>query len=92
MVRGIAEEPVMSEYKDLYSFNVENEGISIPGWDLVGMNYENYTVSENDGFEYSGLVVNLEVERQSAYYLFIILPIIFILAISWSVFWVRGFN
>ena len=92
MVRIIAEEPVMSEYKEnLYSFNVENEGISIPGWDLVGMNYENYTVSENDGFEYSGLVVNLEVERQSAYYLFkIILPIIFILAISWSVFWVRG--
>ena len=37
------------------------------------------------------MVVNLEVERQSAYYLFkIILPIIFILAISWSVFWVRG--
>ena len=92
MVRIIAEEPVMSEYKEnLYSFNVENEGISIPGWDLVGINYENYTVSENDGFEYSGLVVNLEVERQSAYYLFkIILPIIFILAISWSVFWVRG--
>ena len=92
MVRIIAEEPVMSQYKEnLYSFSVENEGISIPGWDLVGMNYENYTVSENDGFEYSGLVVNLEVERQSAYYLFkIILPIIFILAISWSVFWVRG--
>ena len=92
MVRIIAEEPVMSEYKEnLYSFSVENEGISIPGWDLVGMNYENYTESENDGFQYSGLVVNLEVERQSAYYLFkIILPIIFILAISWSVFWVRG--
>lgn len=92
MVRIIAEEPVMSEYKEnLYSFGGENEGISIPGWDLVGLNYENYTVSENDGFKYSGLVVNLEVERQSAYYLFkIILPIIFILAISWSVFWVRG--
>ena len=92
MVRIIAEEPVMSEYKEnLYSFSVENEGISIPGWDLVGMNYENYTANENDGFEDSVLVVNLEVERQSAYYLFkIILPIIFILAISWSVFWVRG--
>ena len=42
MVRIIAEEPAMSEYKkNLYSFNAENEGISIPGWYLAGMNYEN---------------------------------------------------
>ena len=36
MVKIIAEEPVMSDYKkSLYSFNAD-EGILIPGWDLVG--------------------------------------------------------
>ena len=63
----------------------------IPGWDLVGVEYENITYTENDGLDYSGLVIDLKVERQSSYYLYkIILPIIFILMISWSVFWVRG--
>ena len=40
---------------------------------------------------YQGFYVDLTIKRQSSYYLFkIILPIIFILVISWSVFWVRG--
>ena len=91
MVKIIAEEPAMSGYKEsLYSFNAD-EGILIPGWDLVGVEYENITYTENDGLDYSGLVIDLKVERQSSYYLYkIILPIIFILMISWSVFWVRG--
>ena len=91
MVKIIAEEPIMSEYKEnLYSFALD-DGISIPGWRLVGVDYENSVYTSNDGFEYSGLSIFLNVERQSSYYLFkIILPIIFILIISWSVFWVRG--
>ena len=91
MVKIISEEPAMSDYKkNLYSFNTD-EGISIPGWNLLELNYEELSYIENDGLEYSGLVIDLKVERQSSYYLFkIILPIIFILAISWSVFWVRG--
>ena len=91
MVKIIADEPAMSDYKkNLYSFN-EDEGILIPGWNLIEVNYENSKYIENDGLEYSGLLIELIVERQSSYYLFkIILPIIFILAISWSVFWVRG--
>ena len=53
--------------------------------------YDNSIFTSNDGFQYTGLSINLLVKRESSYYLFkIILPIIFILIISWSVFWVRG--
>ena len=41
MVKIIGEEPIMSEYKEnLYSFALD-DGISIPGWRLVGVDYEN---------------------------------------------------
>ena len=91
MVQVVAEEPTMSDYKkNLYAFN-SGEGITIPGWKLTSVNYSNSTIDENDGFKYSGLIIDLKVERQSSYYLFkIILPIAFILIISWSVFWVRA--
>jgi len=91
MVEIVPEEPAMSEYKkNLYSYDSE-DGISIPGWKLTGLEYDNSIFTSNDGFQYTGLSINLLVKRESSYYLFkIILPIIFILIISWSVFWVRG--
>ena len=93
MVEIIADEPGMSNYKETkYAYeNGDNEGITIPGWSLESVNYENYSYIENDGYPYTGFILELEVKRQSSYYLFkIILPIMFILVISWSVFWVRG--
>ena len=58
---------------------------------MKNVNYESYIYEESDGYSYSGFILDLEVERISYFYLFkIILPIIFLLAISWSVFWVRG--
>ena len=92
MVEIIPDEPAMSEYKEtLYSFGDQEDGIIIPGWDVQNVEYENYSYVENDGYPYTGFMLYLTVQRQSSYYLFkIILPIIFILAISWSVFWVRG--
>ena len=93
MVEINADEPGMSEYKETkYAFeNGDQEGITIPGWKLESVDYENYSYIENDGYPYTGFILQLEVSRQSSYYLFkIILPIMFILIISWSVFWVRG--
>ena len=93
MVEIIADEPGMSDYKETkYAYeNGDNEGITIPGWSLESVDYENYSYIENDGYPYTGFILELEVKRQSSYYLFkIILPIMFILVISWSVFWVRG--
>tara|TARA_B100000989_G_C19520854_1_gene464079 strand:- start:423 stop:1619 length:1197 start_codon:yes stop_codon:yes gene_type:complete len=92
MVEIVPDEPGMKDYKEtLYSFGDQEDGIAIPGWDLISVDYENYSYVENDGYPYTGFMLYLNVQRQSAYYLFkIILPIVFILAISWSVFWVRG--
>ena len=40
---------------------------------------------------YKGFLFYIDIERLTSYYVYkIILPIIFILCISWSVFWVRG--
>ena len=93
MVEIVADEPGMSDYKETnYAYeNGDQDGITIPGWRLEKVSYENYSYVENDGYPYTGFILNLEVSRQSSYYLFkIILPIMFILVISWSVFWVRG--
>jgi len=80
----------MSEHKEtLYNF-YEDEGIVIPGWNLVDVNYEAYAFEEPDGYPYQGFILELEVERISNYYIFkIFLPIIIILIISWSVFWIH---
>ena len=92
MVEIYPDEPGMSDYKEtLYAFGDQEDGIIIPGWELKNVNYENYSYIENDGYPYTGFLLHLEVHRMSAYYLFkIIIPIMFILVISWSVFWVRG--
>ena len=83
--------PIMKRYKEtLYNFAGE-EGIVIPGWNLMEVEYETYEYLEDDGFPYKGFILYMEVKRQSAYYLYkVIIPIIFILSISWSVFWIRG--
>tara|TARA_S200000501_G_scaffold105475_1_gene98846 strand:- start:756 stop:1961 length:1206 start_codon:yes stop_codon:yes gene_type:complete len=84
-------EPIsMPVYKeDLFS--IDNENPQIPGWDIYKVEYYNEGYIDNDKLPYEGFFLNIYIKRQSSYYLFkIILPIIFILAISWSVFWVRG--
>ena len=92
IVELLPDESAMTEYKEnLYKFGDQEEGIIIPGWTLKKVDYYPYSYVEDDGYPYQGFYLNLLVERQSSYYLFkIILPIMFILIISWSVFWVRG--
>jgi len=83
-------EEAMKEHKEtLYNF-YEDEGIVIPGWNLVDVYYEAYEFEEPDGYPYQGFILELEVERISNYYISkIFLPIIVILIISWSVFWIH---
>ncbi len=87
----IVPEPIsMKQYQNSL-YTVDEVPIQIPGWKVVEVDYYTESYVDNDDFPYQGLYVDIYIERQSSYYLFkIILPIIFILAISWSVFWVRG--
>lgn len=90
LVQLIPDPIAMPLYKEtLYSD--DSSSIQVPGWKIKEVDYYNYDYVDNDALPYQGFYVDIYIERQSSYYLFkIILPIIFILAISWSVFWVRG--
>ena len=79
----------MQKYKDtLYDFEGE-EGIAIPAWELKNVKFDTYEYVEEDGFPYKGFRLFLEVKRLSSYYVYkVIIPILLILSISWSVFWI----
>jgi len=79
----------MQMYKDtLYDFEGE-EGIAIPAWELKNVKFDTYEYVEEDGFPYKGFRLFLEVKRLSSYYIYkVIIPILLILSISWSVFWI----
>jgi len=80
---------LMKKYEDTL-FNIEGEdGIHVPGWKVT--NVKNYLSRYTEGdYDYEGFILEITAERLSFYYLIkIFLPIIFILGISWSVFWVH---
>ena len=79
----------MQNYSDsLYDFEGE-DGIVIPAWELKNVKFDTYEYVEEDGFPYKGFRLFLEVKRLSSYYVYkIIIPILLILSISWSVFWI----
>ena len=85
-------EPYMSAYAQSGIYDpVENSKMSIDGWKIEKLSYETYAYLDNDGLPYKGFLFYIDIERLTSYYVYkIILPIIFILCISWSVFWVRG--
>ena len=75
--------------KNLYK--AENEdGLDIPSWKVRDVDYYIDRYKE-DSYVYDGFVVEIKAKRESAYYLFkIIIPIFFLLVITWSVFWIYG--
>ena len=90
LVELVADPIAMPIYKETL-YTDDSSAIQVPGWKIKEIDYYNYDYVDNDKLPYQGFYVDIYIQRQSSYYLFkIILPIIFILAISWSVFWVRG--
>ena len=81
-------EPLMEEYKkNLYVVEGE-DGINIPEWKVTTVDYYIDRYKEGD-YEYQGFIVEIGAERLTNYYIFkIIIPILLILSISWSVFWI----
>jgi hypothetical protein len=73
------------------AFNEYLEKDDIPGWKKISASINNYDqkkVTHNKTL-YSGLVIELKLERKHGYYIFkVIFPIILILMVCWSVVWV----
>jgi len=85
-------EPYMTAYAQSGIYDpVDNLKMTIDGWNIKSITYETYSYLDNDGLPYTGFLFYINIKRLTSYYVFkIILPIIFLLVISWSVFWVRG--
>ena len=91
LVEMTPNEPYMSEYAESGIFEKGGSPITVDGWTIDNPSYETYSYVDNDGSPYTGFYLYFNIERLTSYYIYkIILPIIFILSISWSVFWVRG--
>ena len=84
-------EPYMSDYAATGTWEQDGNPVTVDGWTINNPSYETYSYVDNDGSPYTGFYLYFNIERLTSYYIYkIILPIIFILSISWSVFWVRG--
>lgn len=70
------------------------EGFNIPSWSLTGYTSEIRNVQEvRDRDTFSELLVTIDAERVSAPYVYrLILPLMLIVAVSWSVFWLRALD
>lgn len=84
-------EPIsMTQYKET-NYTIDGIPVQIPGWKINKTDYYDYSYVDNDNLPYQGFYLEIFIEREYSYYIFkIILPIIFLLTISWSVFWIRG--
>ena len=92
LVRFKANEPAMSYYATEQRRSINDDKFFVDGWNIESFSYETWSyLDTTDNKPYEGFYVYLEIDRLTSYYIYkIILPIIFILAISWSVFWIRG--
>ena len=71
----------------------ENMKSKILEWNVPGnfAEYEAYTYYDKYNYEHDGIKTYFKIERNSTYYLFkVIAPIILILIVCWSVFWLRS--
>ena len=88
LVRFKANEPAMSYYATEQRRSINDDKFFVDGWNIESFSYETWSyLDTTDNKPYEGFYVYLEIDRLTSYYIYkIILPIIFILAISWSVF------
>ena len=85
---------VPNEKMQLYDQNIfkadEEDGLIIPDWQATDVETKIVSFKE-DKYTYSGMVVSVTAKRQVPYYIFkIMIPILFLLIITWSVFWIYG--
>jgi neurotransmitter-gated ion-channel len=79
----------LTEGPDLVGFS---ERFEIPEWRAVAVDsYIKEQPEERDRGPFSELVVTLDVDRESGFYVWkILVPLVLLVGISWSVFWMSG--
>jgi len=78
--------------KNLSDFVEKSHGENlIPGWDIIDYSVKSFIYkSPVSDFYQDGLEIKIEIQRNHEYYIFkVIFPIILILLICWSVFWIH---
>ena len=75
--------------RDMVAFS---ERFEIPEWRAVAVDvYTKQQKEARDREKFSELVVTLDVDRESGFYVWkILVPLVLLVAISWSVFWMSG--
>jgi len=87
-VEFIPNKKMKTHSKELYKADGE-DGLNIPGWKVKDVNFKNIKDKE-DKYEYSNFIVEIVAERNFGYYIFkIMIPVIFLIVITWSVFWIK---
>ena len=77
--------PYLANYQ-LLEFNQKQ--IKIPGWDITDIKFTMGNNLELSGLVFNQATIEIDIERQSFYYIFkIIFPIVLILLICWSSVW-----
>ena len=78
----------ISQFPNAKRFLEEEE---IPGWDIIDGEIKDATFQDpNMPFFTSAISLEIDIERKHGYYIFkVIFPIILILLICWSVFWIH---
>ena len=70
--------------------NYTKENLKIPGWNLIDVKFNTGNNFDIGGLVFNQATIELDIERQSFYYIFkIIFPITLILLICWSSVWLN---
>ncbi len=69
-----------------------NENFVMPEWDILGVSSREERVDVIRGSQpFSRLILTIDVERKAGFYYWkVLLPLLLIVALSWSVFWMVG--
>lgn len=66
-----------------------SENFSVPDWDVIGWDYTTKAFSPNEGQELGTITFSLNLKRHSEHYVYkVVIPLIFIVFMSWIVFWI----
>jgi hypothetical protein len=65
------------------------ENFSVPDWDVIGWDYTTKPFSPSEGEEIGTITFSLKLKRHSEHYVYkVVIPLVFIVFMSWIVFWI----